>query len=376
MSKLRFFTLATVVALGLALGERRIADAEPGVREVVQEQSDDENIRELRARGLWWERPAGSSEEWDRVRSTPGKVTIEAGWEYRFEFTEGDDDTLKKFARGVGGESALASLAIGSVASPRRDQALSADGLAGLASLPGLQDLSFTGCTFNEAGVKAIGAVRTLDSLRFWDCAIVADSGVAALGELRELWKLEFMRSSMAPSGTGGANPWESLKELSGLTYLDLAVSQFAAGDLQYVGALKSLETLVLQQCRAVTDAELHHLRELGAIQVLNLHETRITDRGLAESLPPFPSLRTLGLADTEVTDAGVRSLARYPKLEALALIDADQVAALDFGDLSLVQLDLRYCGLITDASLAHLAESQPNLELLVLTRPQSRTPA
>ena len=98
---------------------------------------------------------------------------------------------------------------------------------------------------------------------------------------------------------------------------------------------------------RAITDADLKHLRGMAKLEHLYLNGTPITDVGM-KHIRPLVNLRVLGLNVTQITDAGLVHLKGLPKLTHLLLSGTQ----------------------ITDAGLAHLKELI-SLKELALVRTQ-----
>lgn len=118
----------------------------------------------------------------------------------------------------------------------------------------------------------------------------------------------------------------EKIRELGGRMDRSLVsdpTMEFAPAWLeQLVGeAVRHCVIRVTIQQRAITDADLGHLRRLTNLKVLNLPGTPLTDVGLAH-LPKFRRLEGMKLSATQITDAGLEHIQIQEHLQWLDLTD------------------------------------------------------
>lgn len=154
------------------------------------------------------------------------------------------------------------------------------------------------------------------------------------------------------------------LKYLSKLPLRNLDVSDTKISDkgLETITKIKTLEGLILNHNRGITDAGIKTLRQLDRLKVLSLKDTSATDKGV-ELLLKMRNLSVIDLSELKnVTGASLNCLAQLPKLYGLRLnatgvkpedisllekfksLKALAVADLDIGDpemLILSRLDL-----------------------------------
>ena len=234
--------------------------------------------------------------------------------------------------------------------------------------LTGLVDLNVGGPAVTERGLRYIGKLEALKSLRFWSPSLPNE----ALANLHNLKSLEALAviAPISDEGLRHLSALTSLRELNlmgkniqgpGLAYLakipSLELLEFHGGGagnesggphnrtLKYLEDLTSLKRLVLFWCRSVTDggtpylANLEHLEELLFVGV---GEFGITDAGMRQ-LGNLRSLRKLDLSGTRVTDRGLKHLRSLQDLEDLRLPNSHRIGT---GQLS-----------VTDAALVHVAE-------------------
>ena len=107
-------------------------------------------------------------------------------------------------------------------------------------------------------------------------------------------------------------------KELKGLRYLDLRLTQIDDSGVAHLKDLTSLQTLNLFRTK-VGDAGLAHIRKLTQLHTLLIGGTKVTDAGLVH-LKRFRRLKKLSLFQTQVTDAGIPHLLVLSNLEQLLI--------------------------------------------------------
>ncbi|MGH7140721.1 MAG: leucine-rich repeat domain-containing protein [Pirellulales bacterium] len=112
------------------------------------------------------------------------------------------------------------------------------------------------------------------------------------------------------------------LRDLRGLSRLELGVGKALDEDMPFVGALGSLITLNASYAD-ITDAGLAHLTGLRRLESLNLNFTGITDAGLVH-LSQLRQLEDLNLSQNRVGDAGLASLGDLRRLKTLDLSFTD----------------------------------------------------
>lgn len=138
---------------------------------------------------------------------------------------------------------------------------------------------------------------------------------------------------------------WRDLRMLESLELLCISERPVSDADLAYLGGLKQLRGLVLQNCDSVTNAGLGQLKELRNLRVLVIEKSQVNDDGL-ESLAMLEKLEVLELDHAEVHGPGLQHLAGLQELKLLSL---------------------RFCPL-DDSGMGHLA-CLPNLQRLYFYR-------
>jgi hypothetical protein len=238
-------------------------------------------------------------------------------------------------------------------------------GVSHIASLRCLERLAIgSGDSLPDADLAKL---ETLDRLKdlFISCPAVSDRGVAALGKLKQLERLDMNAATRSglnalnglanlqylKVGAWGAAPEKNSADelrldLSGLTKLReffLSDLPLRDDDLAFLGHLPLLETLMIQGSSSLTGASLCHLRELPDLHVLwVLGLSNCTGQDLI-SLGNLQNLRELRIGG-DITDAALASLAGPPRLTSL-IIETDNP--------------------IRQETVADLAKSHPGMEYL-----------
>jgi hypothetical protein len=198
-------------------------------------------------------------------------------------------------------------------------------------------------------------------------------------------------------------NPIERLRGLGAKVSLkdgsvrevDLTDAAITDADMEVFGSVPSLEQLILNGCRHLTDASLAHLKGLNKLKGLGLERTGVSDAGLshlggltelsylslnwtgigASGLKHLSGLTNLGvlyLCETKTSDAGLEALERMTKMQWLDLrgTPVTDAGLARLGKLSRLRLLCLYGVGLTDAGVPALTEL-PNLEVLTLNHTQ-----
>ena len=148
---------------------------------------------------------------------------------------------------------------------------------------------------------------------------------------------------------------------------------QLTDAGLAYLSGLSNLETLVVYQCRQLTDAGLAHLSGLSNLKKLTLDQcSQLTGAGLAH-LSGLSNLETLTLDQcSQLTDAGLAHLSGLSNLKTLTLRKFSQITDVGLAHLSglskLKRLTPGWCRGLTKSGLANLISVLSNLEILNLS--------
>jgi hypothetical protein len=212
---------------------------------------------------------------------------------------------------------------------------VTAEGFAHLVQLPGLIALGCDGKLSGDAAMLHIAAMPRLRRLRIQE-SVATDDGFAALAKSRSIesiWGREcpnfgdrgFLAFAEMPSlrGLGIGLGKVSEKALSALPLFPVLreLTPIGLGDdgFVHVGRCKSLERLTCMYCRDTTDVATEHIRGLR-IKYYYAGLTKITDRSL-EILGGMDSLEQVEFYEClNVTDAGLPFLARLPNLREVHL--------------------------------------------------------
>ncbi len=199
--------------------------------------------------------------------------------------------------------------------------------LLGLRELTDLEDLNLGGCVtrVTNRGIAALGQIKGLCRLNL-DGAGINDEGVAALRPLTDLHVLSLSSTAVTDRGLESFRDMNQLERLyltdtavtdavadmatsSWPQLWELALPEGAVTDrgLTRLTKLQYLKSLVLCHTR-IRDDQLHLLAGIKSLGKLQLDSTPITDAGLA-NLQAFPGLRSLSVRDTGVTAGGIARL-------------------------------------------------------------------
>jgi Leucine-rich repeat (LRR) protein len=196
-----------------------------------------------------------------------------------------------------------------------------------------LQELNLNSSDSSQAAVVTLVGLKALQVLNLCGCAQVTD--LRELQQCRNLTDLKLSNSGVSNSSLGfGFVPLPSLVSLDlhswtgsanvvpklrdgcvRLGWLDLSHSDADDHCVSVLGAMRALETLLLNSCKNVTSASA--LTGVRTLSYLSLSDTRVSSTGIA-GLETLPLLATLRLDGTPVDD--IRCLQSCPVLTSLDL--------------------------------------------------------
>ncbi len=176
-------------------------------------------------------------------------------------------------------------------------------GLVHLKAMSRLREVSLGNSSLNSAGLAHLAGLSELRKIHLGNTEIT-DAGLEHLKGLRKLERPQ--ASSSIASVTDAGLVW--LKDLKNLRTLDLRMTGIKGPGLVHLSGLTALKTLHLPSNQTITDADLAHLKGLTALEELDLDGNPITDAGLAH-LQGLTRLRKLNVNQTKVSDDGVTAL-------------------------------------------------------------------
>jgi Leucine-rich repeat (LRR) protein len=254
-------------------------------------------------------------------------------------------------------------------------------GLAHLRDCKGLRQLQLSSTRVSDSGLIHFGEMKNLRRLTL-GMTKVTEAGVKQLAAALPLCKIEWDGGGIEPPGYADRNAGEWVLSIGGRLNIrkgehereikaaqDLPATPFEVVGVDFVEFVAG--NFVGNQ--NVDDAGLVHLKELNKLQSLNLSHTRVSNAGL-EHLTGLNNLTFLGLDNCPpVSDAGLARLVKtLPNLSTLFL-GGTQVS--DAGLIQLKQLTkltsltLQFTK-VTDTGLGHL-KALTKLEGLNLSKTQ-----
>ena len=208
------------------------------------------------------------------------------------------------------------------------DLAITAAGLAPLASLPHLGFLSFNAtdeamptiaamphlrfliCQDTPAtddGFVALSRSQSIEYLWGRRCHNLRSRGFAALARMPRLRALSVSCRNVDDAGLSVLPSFPALKELMPIDVPD--------DGYRHIGRCAQLESLILMYCRDTTDVATEHIVGLRELRKYFASYTRITDR-TPELLSGMSSLEEVEFSGCAgLTNAGIATLARLPAL-------------------------------------------------------------
>jgi internalin A len=236
-------------------------------------------------------------------------------------------------------------------------------GVALLASMPNLEDITLNGEQVTDASRDNIAGMKSLKWLWFQECPI-SDATLEAIGELPNL---EFLTLGQTRVTGDGFKHLRTTPKLSILS-VDFGSDkeQPAAAErphLREIGNLTQLKDLRIGG-NELASADLKDLA--GLVNLEALHVSIPVDDDGAATLASFQRLKSLEISDGAITDAGLKQLSGLPQLE-LAQIKGQFT---DEGLLHLANLEkLRHLWVnspnVTDAGLLALTRNLPSLQYI-----------
>lgn len=244
-------------------------------------------------------------------------------------------------------------------------------------SLKNLEELELGGCcNITDTGLLLIAwGLKKLRRLNLRSCWHVNDAGIAHLcggGEARGTPELEHLGLQDCQRLTDDAlkHAASGLPKLKSIN-LSFCVAVTDAG-LRHLARLPHLEDINLRACDGVSDTGVAHLAESGRLRALDVSFCdKVGDEALSHATLGLSGLRSLSLSACRLTDEGLERVARLSQLETLNIGQCIMVTdrglrALGDGLRNLKAIDLYGCTCITPQGLDHIVKL-PRLSVLNL---------
>lgn len=231
-----------------------------------------------------------------------------------------------------------------------------ATGIAALAAMPALRDLTLDRGQFGEDALEPLAGSR-LVTLKLSENVRIGPRLPAIVSRIATLRRLD-----VSSTAIGG-----NLAPLAGMPRLDTFDASYTLltrDDLAVLGAVPALTQVTVNDVLGVDDAGMRALAASKTLRSVALSRTMVTDAGLA-ALLAVPTIRTVYAADNAVTDAAVAKAAgsRIANLDLSNsdIGDAGLAALAELPDLGSVSLRNTA---ITDAGIAAAKAKRPNFNV------------
>jgi hypothetical protein len=191
--------------------------------------------------------------------------------------------------------------------------------LAKLETLDRLKDLFISGPAVSDRGLAALGKLKQLERLQ------VNAATRSGLNHLNSLSNLQYLKVGAWGAAPETASADELMLDLSGLTKMrELYLSGLPLhdDDLAFLRHLPLLETLMIEPSSSLTGASLRHLRELPQLDLLWILGLSHCTGDDLRPLNDLPKLRELRLGG-DITDMALASLTGPQCLGSL-LVETD----------------------------------------------------
>ena len=183
-------------------------------------------------------------------------------------------------------------------------------GIALLAALPSLKVLAVDELFVSTAGLEALKGVSTLEEL-YLKSTLVDDDSMQIAAGFPNLKKLRISKTQVSNDGLKHLTACRKLEDI------DLSENSLLNDDgMAHVGAITSLKRLNLWRV-SVSDSGTAKLAPLTNLEWLNLDNTQLSDAGLP-ALKDMNRLTFLHLGSTSISDTGLPSLEHLTTLKDL----------------------------------------------------------
>lgn len=151
-----------------------------------------------------------------------------------------------------------------------------------LANHPKLKKLRISKTEISDEGLQRLAGVKSIEDLDLSENAYLTDSGMAHVGKLTGLRKLNVWRLALTDEGI------RHFSTLTNMEWLNLDNTQLTDEGLESLAGMKKLTFLHLGSTQ-VTDTGLHHLEALTSLKDLKLTRTGVTGEGASKLEKALP---------------------------------------------------------------------------------------
>ncbi len=162
--------------------------------------------------------------------------------------------------------------------------------------------------------LRANGIIRIRKNAHIW----YKIDGKLTDGQIRVLQRVKPERLELAHTSFDNRQ-LESMKNFP-LIILDLRGTDITDEGIEKLSSIKTLRTLVLEDCQKISHRGFKTLAQLENLQVLSLRNTKVSDVDV-EALVPLKEMKLLYISKSEaITDRAVESVLKFEKLDSLRI--------------------------------------------------------
>jgi hypothetical protein len=237
--------------------------------------------------------------------------------------------------------------------------------MAGIATLPTVNEMEIVATKLTDAGLASIGRMRNLEVLHLAGTPVMTDEGLKALTTLPKLRHLRL-------SGPFTDQGWAYLTALPSVKVLWLETPKTAEDGLQHLARMGSLERLCLPYLDRISDRGLSYLKSMPKLMALGVGDADSADAGVA-ILASLPNLEVLALkGSSALTDGALKPLTSMPKLRALEIYNS-RITERGLTSLTackkLDSVQIKSCVPVSQEAVARLRTELPSLQTVDISR-------
>ncbi len=155
--------------------------------------------------------------------------------------------------------------------------------VAVLLKFPQLKKLRLARTQIGDEGLVQLAKLKSIEDLDLSECSQITDAGMAALGQMQSLKRLNLWRDAISDDGV------KHFRGLTNMEWLNVDNTQLSDLGLEAFQAMSKLTFLHLGST-GVSDAGMPKLKPLKSLKDLKVTRTSVTEKGVEELLKDLPS--------------------------------------------------------------------------------------